>query len=492
MGQEKNEIMTPLIFYDDTMRKSEAIREVIGDRGFADVVIRKKTLAAYYEEAVRRVMPQARWQVLRSVYEVPELLQQMRKAPLDARVLHCFADGMVTDAEQAGLTWQKLSFVEEPYRVIADGRCVAVMFPRLADYLAFLERVRPDRTTRTVAEGIAPSMPIDGTLDISRTETFIQCITGNFDARYFNSVHGDEITLVKSSTNRRKIRAEYTYYQLLPDDMKMWFVQPFDYQEDGTAASYRMEHLHITDLAIKWVHGAITPADFPAVLDSYFTFFAARHARPVSREEYRKTADALYVEKVKKRIAELKALPQYQKIAALLQATDGSTIDALAERYFRLKAKIEARQAYPLVSVIGHGDPCFANTLYHHPTQMMKFIDPRGALDEQELWTDPYYDVAKLSHSICGNYDFFNNGLFDIKIDADFHCQLCIDFDRAPYVKLFRAALEKNGYDYLTVRIYEASLFLSMLPLHIDNPHKVFGFLLNARDILEEVERDAQ
>ena len=48
--------------------------------------------------------------------------------------------------------------------------------------------------------------------------------------------------------------------------------------------------------------------------------------------------------------------------------------------------------------------------------------------------------------------------------------------------------MEENGFDYQTVRLYEASLFLSMLPLHIDYPLKVFGFILNAINILEEIE----
>ena len=42
----------------------------------------------------------------------------------------------------------------------------------------------------------------------------------------------------------------------------------------------------------------------------------------------------------------------------------------------------------------------------------------------------------------------------------------------------------------MLVRVYEASLFLSMLPLHIDNPHKVFGFILNVNNILKELEKD--
>ena len=109
----------------------------------------------------------------------------------------------------------------------------------------------------------------------------------------------------------------------------------------------------------------------------------------------------------------------------------------------------------------------------------------------KELWTNPYYDIAKLSHSVCGRYDFFNNSLFEIRINNEFEYELNIDFDNKKYIEIFKKKLEENGYDYLTVRIYEASLFLSMLPLHMDYPHKVFGFILNVINILEEIDKDA-
>ena len=65
---------------------------------------------------------------------------------------------------------------------------------------------------------------------------------------------------------------------------------------------------------------------------------------------------------------------------------------------------------------------------------------------------------------------------------------LKVNFNNEKYVELFKQYLQKYGYDYKMVRLYEASLFLSMLPLHIDNPHKVFGFILNAINILKEIE----
>jgi hypothetical protein len=153
---------------------------------------------------------------------------------------------------------------------------------------------------------------------------------------------------------------------------------------------------------------------------------------------------------------------------------------------------VEARVRVEPVSVIGHGDPCFANAMYNKATRMLKFIDPKGALTEEELWTNPYYDLAKLSHSVCGNYDFFNNALYEISINREFQAELKLGFDNAQYKKWFREKAEASGYDYLLIRLYEASLFLSMLPLHIDNPHKVFGFILNARNILEEIRNELQ
>ena len=118
---------------------------------------------------------------------------------------------------------------------------------------------------------------------------------------------------------------------------------------------------------------------------------------------------------------------------------------------------------------------------------MIRFIDPKGALVEEELWTNPYYDIAKLSHSICGLYDFFNCGLYDIVLNEDLKFELKIDFNNEKYIELFRRKLLDSDIDFKKIRVYEASLFLSMLPLHMDFPKKVFGFLLNGLSILNDI-----
>ena len=45
--------------------------------------------------------------------------------------------------------------------------------------------------------------------------------------------------------------------------------------------------------------------------------------------------------------------------------------------------------------VVGHGDLCFSNILYSREANLLKLIDPKGALAEEDLYTDPYYDPEK-------------------------------------------------------------------------------------------------
>ena len=117
--------------------------------------------------------------------------------------------------------------------------------------------------------------------------------------------------------------------------MKFWFVMPFNYQETEESASYTMERLHMTDLAIKWVHGSMDEAEFEELMDKYFFFFKSRHTKRCSLKEYENISNKLYVDKVNDRIADLKRLPEYRKIKMLLEATEGASIDFLVEKYFK-------------------------------------------------------------------------------------------------------------------------------------------------------------
>ena len=53
---------------------------------------------------------------------------------------------------------------------------------------------------------------------------------------------------------------------------------------------------------------------------------------------------------------------------------------------------------------------------------------------------------------------------------------------------MFKDSRAEHGLDFVLIRLYETSLFLSMLPLHMDRPQKVFGFIMNALAIMDRLE----
>ena len=63
-----------------------------------------------------------------------------------------------------------------------------------------------------------------------------------------------------------------------------------------------------------------------------------------------------------------------------------------------------------------HGDCTFSNIMLRNGKEPV-FIDPRGYFGFSELSGDPNYDWAKLYYSVVGDYDKFNLGKFNLKID---------------------------------------------------------------------------
>lgn len=323
-------------------------------------------------------------------------------------------------------------------------------------------------------------------IDVSDERALLDFLSGQFEARHFNAVEHHDYTVTKRSTDRGKLKREFLFYGLMPPEVQMFLVQPFDFQDDGRTASYRMERVAVPDMALQWVHGAFKRDEFERFLNHIFHFVEIRPERAATKAEAAAIRDALYVEKVKSRIAALKDAPQYPALAPLLDRACGG-IDALTARQFSAYQRMSRRfPARPLVA--GHGDLCFSNILYSKTNQYLKLIDPRGATSEHDCFTDPYYDLAKLSHSILGGYDFINHDKFDLSVDEQLRLRLSLESPPLDWAgPLFLAEARKAGFEMDLMRLCEASLFISMLPLHMDRPRKVLAFAVTASTILDSL-----
>ena len=470
------------VIYDDSKMPGKEIKTITGAKSYGETIFKRVTLKDRMEAEIVKEK-----QVL-TVFNYKgekDNAALFAALPLDnnTTIVHLYSNFGLKDTKAFSVLLKKAEFMNESYTAFCDNK------PAMS-FLAGADSYKKAFDALIAGEYEAERIENDAFMDLSVRANFLTFITGGFDARFFNALAGDEYTVTKRSTKKEKIKAEYQFYYLLPETMKMWFVMPYDYKEDADGASYTMERFHMTDIAIRFVHGAVEEEELKDILDKLFYFVNLRATKEVSSDVGKAVAKELYIDKLAARMEELKKYKEYEQFDSMIKM--GTSYDGIADvvsKYEKLYEKLAManNRNYGKLAV-GHGDLCFSNILYSKEAEILKLIDPKGALQEEELYTDPYYDLAKLSHSICGCYDFFNSGLYEISIKRDLKLDLTIDTDNTSYKEIFKSYLQENGYNYALVRLYEASLFLSMLPYHMDQPGKVFGFLLNAIKILDEVE----
>ena len=481
-----------ILVYDDRNKSNDDIKKIIGNKKFSEIIFKGKSLKDRYLENLTE------FKFISRIYEIydegdfKKLNDDLEYLPQDYRVIHVYSNYVISNIEKFKIIIQKVNYINENI-IVKVPEIAMKLFINLEEYkkeindsLINYEKLDENHYKENLE---FVELKSDCLVDISNKDKFLKFISGGFDARYFNSLSCNDYIVTKKSTNIKKIKSEYQYYHLLPDDMKIWFVMPFNYVENKNTASYSMERYNMTDLAIRWVHSSINTDEFEKLIKKLFHFIRTRKTKQVTKQEYEAIQKELYIDKLYRRIEELKNHEKYSIIKSYIEnGTNYKSIDQILQKYTRLFDEINNKK-FEYISVIGHGDLCFSNILYDTGSSMLKLIDTKGALKEEELWTNPYYDIAKLSHSICGRYDFFNSGLYEIKLNKNLKFDLDIKFDNTKYIDIFKKYLKESGFDYRLIRLYESSLFLSMTPLHMDYPQKVFGFLLNAINIIEEIER---
>ncbi len=498
--------MSICLVYDDRADVSADIHALLGVRKFSQVLYRKRTLLEHVRTIVRSAgIPE--FIHLQHSDDFAEFAQRLHRSTNSSasghsrRFLYYPSSIIPRDIDAARLFLQKLRFARRDIAIpVGTDEDANVLLwsgePALRDLLeplAELDLPRIRRLTGRAGDGFATVGNAANLTDISRYDTFVEFLSTNFDARHFNAIEHDSFSVRKRSTDVAKARREFTFLSLVDGPVSAFFLRPFDYAEsehDGQAtASYRLERLNVPDMAIQWIHGAVPLPEFNAFLDRIETYFRVRPSKEAGAAVVASAAQEMYAGKITERMARLKELPECDAIEQMLSRTSRPTsLNLLSQRWQRLAQRISPLDVSTDLAFT-HGDPCFSNILYDRRIQQLKLIDPRGADNADDLFGHPYYDVAKFSHSVLGGYDFINHNLFDLELDGRLGLSLSLATpDLNEHQKAFARRMTELGFDYRVMRLYEASLFLSMLPLHIDVPKKTVAFALTAARIMDELD----
>ena len=476
------------IVYDDREFTNDENKPFVGSRRYSDIIFQRKKLKDYFVGNLGSISSEYFFHIRESL-DVENLRHRIEEADGQTALFIIASRAGIVANEQfeqliARLPYAECSFSDRTFKPLVVFLKNSHELIEHWDHFAE-EPIHTWEQPPAQMERLTSVQP----LDLGRSRDFLSFMSGSTEARHFNEVEIDSYFYTKKSTDKKKMEAEYRFYELVPEAMRPWLIQPFDFKDEGNTASYKMMRYYLADAALQWVHGAFDNNSFREFIDRLLYFVAQRPQKTAAKSEVTQHATSLYLDKVESRVEQLLALPEGKKINDLVRVADPELeIQTQVARYKKLYNKYQKDFALDYLAA-GHGDPCFSNLLYDQHRYILKAIDPKGAVTEDAVWTHPYYDLCKISHSVMGNYDFVNNGLYEVALTANNSIQLKINsHDCSNMQSIFMERLKLQGYDWRVIRLAEASLFLSMLPLHIDHPNKVMAFVLTAKHILDDVE----
>lgn len=271
--------------------------------------------------------------------------------------------------------------------------------------------------------------------------------TRSFNRLYFQS---DKVSKVVNWS--KKGESEFYFYQNISPAISHFFPKIYKSLYTEYEFIYEMEFIKAFDLSVYYIHGQLSVSIFEDFLSQVKALFENTERVMVSAAEYQEKLKYYIVDKCRKRIDELMYLRPEYKDKKIPTAIGDLTVSDLFER-------IKSDFSHALLTVkesevlLLHGDLTFGNVLWPQ-NKKLKLVDPRGGTQREELFFPVYYDLAKISQCINGNYD----GILS-QVSPDYTEQ------RQSFVKW----LKELNISMPLLNVTEASLFLSLLPLHLDN-----------------------
>lgn len=321
-------------------------------------------------------------------------------------------------------------------------------------------------------------------LDFGHVASYFLSRSSITTERAFNSINIVDGVLVKSSKNVNNIKAEEYWFKNIPSNLRKYTPLFID---SGVNAQdqyfYSLEYLPFLPLNESFVFGKngynFWNRQFKLIKSFLSQAKESYKSNKVSSENIRQEFTKLIEQKTIQRLDEfLEHSPRH--LDTVMARFDGKEITIRDIRDDCIEKSLAAR----VMPAILHGDLCFSNLLYDSRSNGLKVIDPRGLTEDGHLsiFGNQIYDVAKLSHSVVGLYDFIISGHYTIATDLDGFriIEFEIDDRIEMILRIFKAQVFDSQLIFNEIMYVVILLFLSMLPLHADRPDRQEAMLLNA------------
>lgn len=328
-------------------------------------------------------------------------------------------------------------------------------------------------------------------LDTGHRENYPQAKRG-VQARAFNTIHVDEARgiLTKTSENREKLCNEIRWYLRMPGPLQYLLPRIYDYSLDAQNPSVSMEYYGYSTLHELLLYGDIPLTQWRRIFEKLL--FALRDMEKYtltdSREKLESALRDIYVRKTAGRLMSMRQNAGFAPFFSSPVTVNGTSyppLDRLLQALPPLIEKTVIRTFSGSFHII-HGDLCFSNILMEDGFGFIRVIDPRGQFGGYDIYGDERYELAKLLHTLEGNYDFIIEDMFSLEVDGTSIRYQAPQKSRR-VLEVFRDVFSEDLRDEAAVRLIEATLFLSMIPLHADVGDRQFAMLATGLELLRQV-----
>lgn len=332
--------------------------------------------------------------------------------------------------------------------------------------------------------------------DVGHSDNYSKATT-SVAARSFNSIEIDEQRgiLKKRSENKEKLVNEIRWYLRIPNKLQYLLPRVYDYSLDLTDPYVSMEYYGYHTLHESLVFGDLPLVKWQAIFQKLLFAINDMGKFTVTgeRNQFEAALRDIYLQKTFDRLDMMRNEPDFHSFFENTITINGKEYRSLNEYIKMLPQLIEKLVVDTFIGQFNiiHGDLCFANILIEDTYDFIRVIDPRGKFGTFDIYGDARYELAKLMHTLEGKYDFIIEDMFDIDVignTIEYHMHKRIDNITNVFLDVFRESID----NIQAVRLIEATLFLSMIPLHSDYKQRQFAMLATGVMLLEQVIREIE
>ena len=312
-------------------------------------------------------------------------------------------------------------------------------------------------------------------------------------ARTFNhiSVDRNRGILKKTSENKEKLIGEILWYIKLPSDIEYSRPRIFSYSTDYNMPYISMEYYDYRTIHELFLYGDIEYNQWIDIFSRIRFVLEDYHKYSVRSDKIIPSLEEMYITKTVKRIESLKKDIRFEPYFLNTITVNGKKYLSLQDVVDKLIAVVPLMLYDVEAFNIIHGDLCFSNIMIDSNFSFIKLIDPRGRFGQFDIFGDFRYELAKLFHSVDGKYDYIIKDLVAVSYSPEdrsikySYPKSSRNFD---VFDIFKKVFEEEiGKDQNKIRLIEALLFFSMIPLHSESIDHQMTFLAVALDILGSV-----